>query len=253
VRTLRAITVAAGVAVVVVALAGSPAVAKGPRSATIDGPGLDAPIVDPEAGLSKLPALSGLYGPLWDDPSVPLVDQPPTRDLGPAYVITWDLGEYVDEAGRSSGSPDLVRQTFYPYAVGSPLVHTEAGQPFYGEETSGGWYVGAHALRDMLVDLGLPTGDEAEDLPAAVLPASVDITAEAAADPAPADDATANSATAGAATAVAADETGAPVADGGGAAWMLPVAVALGGLVAMTATGFGLVRRRSAVRTVDAV
>jgi hypothetical protein len=160
VKTLRIIAAAAVVAVV--ALAGPPAEAKGPRSATIDGPGIDAPIEHQAGGLSKLPDLAGIYGPLWDDSMVTLLDEPPTDDLGPGYEIAWDLGTYY-EVGELSGGPDLVRQTVYPYAAGSPVVHTEAGQPFYAEETAGGWFVAHPALRDLLVDLGVPARPEVEE------------------------------------------------------------------------------------------
>jgi len=174
VRTFRSIAVAAVAGAVVVGLAAAPVQAKGPQSATIDGPGLADPIAVGDAGYTKLPGLTGVFGPLWDEPSVPLHDEPPTTELGPGYEVTWDLGAYVDEAGGSDGTPDLVVQTVYPYAAGrGPLVHTEAGQRFYAEETSGGWYYAHPALRDLLVDLGVPAG-EVEELTAAEVPPADD-------------------------------------------------------------------------------
>jgi len=215
VRTLRSIAVAAGIAAVTVALAGgSPAGAKGPRSATIDGPGLDAPIVSQAGVVSKLPDLAGVYGPLWDDSMVLLLDEPPTDALGPGYEITWDLGEYFDEAGQSTGTPALVRQTVYPYAAGSPLVHTEAGQPFYAEETTGGWFIADPSLRDLLIDMGVPARREVEEVTAS------------AASPASA-------------------------AGGSGRGWVLPTVLAAVALATVALATAGLVRRRTTAPTAE--
>ena len=214
-RTSRNIAVAIAIAIVVaVALVVSPAGAKGPQHATIDGPGLEEPIDQRDAGMSKLPSLTGLFGPLWDDPSVPLVDEAPTTDLGPAYVVTWDLGPYGTE-------PTTVRQTVYPYAAGDhPLVHTEAGQRFYGEETGGGWYVAPQALRDMLIASGLPTSSEARD----ELGAPADRGQAAASTPDPAD-----------------------------RGWLVPAGVAAAALAVGAAASVGLVRRRGAMAATNAV
>jgi hypothetical protein len=154
VRTFRSVTAAAALASLTLLVA-DPAAAKGPRSASIDGPGLDAPIVDAQGGMSNLPTLTGLYGVLWSDPAVALLDEAPTGDLGPAWVVTWDMGD-LHEPGTASDAPALVLQTVYPYAEGGPLVQTEAGQPFYEQETIGGWYEAPSGLGNLLERLGIP-------------------------------------------------------------------------------------------------
>jgi hypothetical protein len=169
VRTLRIVTAVALASLTL--LVADPAAAKGPRSASIDGPGLDAPIVDAQGGMSNLPTLTGLYGVLWSDPAVSLLDDAPTGDLGLAWVITWDMGD-IPEPGAESGAPDLVLQTVYPYAEGGPLVRTEAGQPFYDQEPLGGWYEAPSGLADILERLGLPPAAALE--PAAGAPAAGD-------------------------------------------------------------------------------
>ena len=166
-RKLRIATAAAIATATLVAVAADPAAAKGPRSATIEGPGLDAPIEESAAGMSNLPTLTGLFGTLWADPTIPLLDEAPADDLGPAWVITWDMGTYADVAGVGSDSPDLVRQTVYPYADDGPIVHTEAGQPFYGEETVGGWYEAPSGLVNVLGRLGVPAESEFPGAPVA--------------------------------------------------------------------------------------
>jgi hypothetical protein len=162
VRALRIII--AVVLAAVVALAADPAAAKGPVGATIDGQGLHASIDGVELG--KLPALTGLYFAMWTDPAMPLPDEAPTTDLGPAWVITWDMGTYAEGAASESDAPNLVRQTVYPYAADGPIIHTEPGQPFYEDETVGGWYTAPPSLTSMLTTFGVPAQDAVASTPA---------------------------------------------------------------------------------------
>jgi hypothetical protein len=49
-----------------------------------------------------------------------------------------------------------VTQDVYPYAHGGALAYMRPGQRIYGATTTGGWYPGGLALKQALVQLGLP-------------------------------------------------------------------------------------------------
>lgn len=130
----------------VLALA-EPAQAKGIRSATITGPGLDEPLVAHGDGLASLTAF---WEVMPGQPQPPaLTDQAPTKQLGPRYRLTWRLMTHADET-------TAIHQDLYPHAEGGPLVHTAAGQPIFDAATVGGWYEAPVALRDRLNALGVP-------------------------------------------------------------------------------------------------
>jgi hypothetical protein len=142
--------------VVVVALvAPAAALAKGASEATIDGPGLDTPIViegdgeTPFHPLGRLAALTGFFPAVFErTPNPMLADQPGTH-LGPRYAVSW-----VMPYGEQSS---VIRQDVYPYATPYPVSYMEPGQPFFEEmRTLGGWYQGTPELKRRLVEVGLP-------------------------------------------------------------------------------------------------
>jgi hypothetical protein len=136
---------------------------KGPLKATIEGPGLGTPIVF--GGWSERGATEEGRFPL-----MPLVEasdfvsaafgsynatpiERPKGNLGPRYVVTYDLGGPV-------GDPSLIVQHVYPYAKPNVVTYMAPGQPFYGSrETVGGWFAApgapARPLKDILVEAGL--------------------------------------------------------------------------------------------------
>jgi hypothetical protein len=157
--------VAAAVGAVLVAMIASPhAAAKGPLEATVEGPGLDAPIVFEAWGESG-PTEEGRF------PLMPLVEtsnffsaafgsynatpiERPKGDLGPRYTVTYDLG-------GPEGDPSLIVQHMYPHAKPIAVTYMAPGQPFYGSrETVGGWFAAptapARPLKDILVEAGMP-------------------------------------------------------------------------------------------------
>lgn len=178
-------------AVLFAALLPPAGVAKGPIEATLEGPGLDAPIVfkgwsedgtstkGPYAGSNEDRASA--KGPF---PLGPLVDtasffpaalgsydaapvERPKGDLGPRYTVTYDLG-------GSEGAESLVVQDVYPYANPNAVTYMAPGQPFYGSmETVGGWFLApsapARPLKDVFVEAGLPrsppTGSDGSSFP----------------------------------------------------------------------------------------
>jgi hypothetical protein len=157
--------VAAALAAVLLAAMVSPhAAAKGPLKATIEGPGLDAPIVFggwSESGateegrfpLMPLVESSNFFPAAFGSYSATPVERP-KGDLGPRYTVTYDLG-------GPEGDPSLIVQDLYPYAEPHAVTYMAPEQPFYGsQETLGGWFVASSAparpLKDVLVDAGLP-------------------------------------------------------------------------------------------------
>jgi hypothetical protein len=154
-------------------------VAKGPLKATIEGPGLETPIVF--GGWSESGATEEGRFPL-----MPLVESSnffpaafgsynarpvarvarPKSDLGPRYIVTYDLG-------GSEGATSLIVQDVYPYANPNAVTYMAPGQPFYDSmETFGGWFAApaaARPLKDVLVEAGLPrsppTGSDGSPFP----------------------------------------------------------------------------------------
>jgi hypothetical protein len=166
-----------GLAALLVALAPTAALAKGPTSASIDGPGSGGSIDvggDPGSGepgrdatLSQLAEHAGLFTVGFGDNVSQLTDHQPDGDLGPEYRIEWTVPS-------TEGSADVVVQRLYPYADAGAVTYTEAGQAYMGMETLGGWYAGGDALTKTLVGTGLPaeppsTGPDARPIAYAIV------------------------------------------------------------------------------------
>lgn len=138
-----------------------PAAAAGAESATITGPGLDAPI----EALTEVPELSRLTGAWFAavaDDVEPLMTKAPTDALGRRFILTWVM------LGPTAVAPEQrsIVQELYPDAEGGPVVHTPAGQSLAGEELwsgSYGWYRAPKRLHSALAELGLPISDAGSD------------------------------------------------------------------------------------------
>ena len=140
------------IALVVLALLTTPgvAMAKGPLSGSVSGPGLAAPIKldgtgewDENSSLALLTADSGIYDHSTHPPR-------PPGELGPRYEVRLVFPRH------STGKPDyVVRQHLYPYAEHGPTVYTLRGQPIFDDtfRTSGGWY---RVPRTLIKRLQLP-------------------------------------------------------------------------------------------------
>jgi hypothetical protein len=88
-----------------------------------------------------------------------MLDRRPAGTLGPKYTIAYTMPGPNNEL-------DALTQDVYPYASPGPVTYVEPGQAFWTtERTRGGWFVAPSALRDLLVEAGLPesapTGDAA--------------------------------------------------------------------------------------------
>jgi hypothetical protein len=151
----RVLTIVAAAALVLPASAA----AKGASQATIDGPGLAAPIVlksdgggDPSAGskLGRLAEASGFFPAVFGQSPDPTLRKQPKGKLGPRYTVTYVMP-------GPNGSSSRIRQALYPYAKPYPLSYTKPGQRFWdGQRTYGGWFQGVGALESTLVAAGLP-------------------------------------------------------------------------------------------------
>ena len=134
------------------------AAAKGASQATIEGPGLDSPIVlksdgggDASAGskLGRLAADAGFFPAVFGQSPDPMLRERPKGKLGPRYRVTYVMP-------GPNGSSSKIRQDLYPYAKPYALSYTKPRQPFWdrGQGTHGGWFLTTSAVRTVL---GLPS------------------------------------------------------------------------------------------------
>jgi hypothetical protein len=146
----RTLVVTFAVAVVTLAV-GAPAMAKGPSSATVSGPGIGTTSIawnrpdqyslgtlTDTTFLFEAAGLSGAAGAAdWDT-------QPPPGDLGPKYTVVYHFGRYDDD----------IRQDLYPFAEAFPVVYTAPGQRMYDTLLPSGWRETSSSLTAVLQDLG---------------------------------------------------------------------------------------------------
>ncbi|MGH3132397.1 MAG: hypothetical protein ACRDNY_01395 [Gaiellaceae bacterium] len=137
--------------------------AKGPIQASVEGPGLGAPIRfggweenGPATGapLMEFAEAAGFFpAALGQEPS-PLLPARPKGDLGPRYVV-----EYL--VPGPAGEEDRILQDLYPYATPDPVTYMAPGQSIFGTHaTRGGWFAAkspaAPPLGYILAEAGLP-------------------------------------------------------------------------------------------------
>lgn len=137
----------------------APAAAKGPDQATINGPGLDAPIVlggdaegDVGSTFGRFAEGAGFMYAVFQQTPDRMLKKRPTGDLGPRYRIVWRV------PGGGAGT-SFASQALYPYARGGPVTYMRPGQPLFGGDhaTSGGWFRSTDgSFKKQLVALGLP-------------------------------------------------------------------------------------------------
>jgi hypothetical protein len=129
--------------------------AKGPSRATVNGPGLAAPLVVRGSGedggsssLGRLAEDAGFFPAVFGQSPDPMLPARPAGALGPRYTITYT----VPGPGRST----QITQDLYPYAGNGAITYMRPGQKVFSwQHTRGGWYA-AYGLRAMLVRAGLP-------------------------------------------------------------------------------------------------
>lgn len=129
------------------------AVAKGPESATITGPGIEQPIeLLNNTNMDLVVRLMEQTG-LWYDTGTSLSSKEPVGDLGPSYTLTW----------INSGPPSLsaddrtIFQQIYLDAENGPLIHTPPQESLQGWGAGViGWFIAPGELKDTLIELGVP-------------------------------------------------------------------------------------------------
>lgn len=150
-RTIRFVTT------MILILIAVPALAKGPSSATVTGPGIDEPIELIDYGdlgqrdsVVALMRMTGVwYGNMGLEETTELS---PDVELGAAYILTW-----VSEANPGDPNDDFtIQQTLYPHALGGPVVHTPAQPALDDESLTLGWRNVPVAFNDTLRQLGVP-------------------------------------------------------------------------------------------------
>jgi len=135
-----------------------PALAKGPSSATVTGPGINEPIElfdqhrhEPQMteDIVELIEQTGLW---YATPDLDRIDPP--GHLGEPLTLSWvNMGPPgLSEQERT------IRQVIYLHADGGPVIETPEGQPglegWGGDVT--GWFRAPAGLPDTLQSLGVP-------------------------------------------------------------------------------------------------
>ena len=133
------------------------AVAKGPASASISGPGLDRALAvtgdgeAPGTALGTLASAGGFFPQMFGQSPDPTLAARPRGTLGVRYKVVYVVPGPNDIRSR-------VVQYIYPYATPVPLTYMKPGQRFWdGENAHGGWYRASAGLKRMLIRAGLPS------------------------------------------------------------------------------------------------
>ena len=160
-RTISTIVLA----VAMVLVGAVSAIAKGPGSATLDGPGIEEPIQFLELSNGNQShsdaAVEMLrFTALWYGPG-PESMKPPTGELGPAYRVSW---------GDPAGSSEVIVQYLYLDTPDGPLIHTpdQIGVDGWGADVIG-WFPAPEGLEEAIDEI-IAWGQPAAPTPAWVLP-----------------------------------------------------------------------------------
>jgi hypothetical protein len=144
-------------ALAIVALAlPTAALAKGPVSASISGPGLERSLSitgngeGPGTALGTLASSSGFFAQLFGQMPDPTFAARPSATLGPRYAAVYVVPGPNNVQSR-------VVQSVYPYAKPVPLTFMKPEQRYWnGRKAHGGWYRASARLKAVLVRAGLP-------------------------------------------------------------------------------------------------
>jgi hypothetical protein len=131
------------------------ALAKGPSSASISGPGLGKPLRIDGNGeslgtpLAQLTMAAGFFAVVFEPQPDTRLPGRPQGKLGPKYTI-----RYLVPVPHHPKTYTLT-QDLYPYAAGGAVTYMEPGQKIFDFTTRGGWFRGGSALKQALVQNGL--------------------------------------------------------------------------------------------------
>ena len=137
-------------------VATTPAAAKGPSEAAVNGPGLGRSLPvngDGESGagtpLGSLAEFSGFFPQVFQQLPDSTTSTRPSGNLGLRYTVAYRVP-------GPNGISTIV-QDVYPYAKPLPVTHMRAGQRFWNSgRTHGGWFLSSDGLKETLVKAGLP-------------------------------------------------------------------------------------------------
>lgn len=154
-RTVRLLAALAAATAVWIGAA-DPAAAKGPKEATLTGPGIDEALTIHISGDSTIDAsdasfhlglaltdMTSVY--VW--PSENTQTSPPDGDLGAKYTLTWTMPAPSDVDPEDH----KVVQELYPSTPSGPWIHT---LPSTATTTDEGWYMAADEMPAVLAALG---------------------------------------------------------------------------------------------------
>jgi LPXTG-motif cell wall-anchored protein len=133
------------------------ALAKGPSGASISGPGLSKTIrgdgETQSTTLGQLTLNAGFFPAAFTQQPDPMLSGRPAGKLGPKYTI-----RYRVPGGGEPGHVQMfnITQDLYPYAAGGAVTYMKPGQKIFDFTTHGGWFRGGIALKQTLVQNGLP-------------------------------------------------------------------------------------------------
>ena len=138
------------------------AMAKGPSSASLTGPGLDRAVPVKGQGemgtgtpLGSLVELGGFFPQMFVQTPDSTTRTRPTGDLGPGYRVVYRV--------PGPNGTSTVVQNVYPYAK-TPATYMTPGQRFWSSSrTHGGWFISGPALKATLVAAGLPESPPVSD------------------------------------------------------------------------------------------
>jgi hypothetical protein len=131
------------------------ALAKGPTAASITGPGLGNALPIRGDGETQGTALGqltfnvGFFPAAFGQQPNPMLPGRPSNKLGPKYTV-----RYVVPGPNSTTFH--ITQDVYPYAAGGAVSYMKPGQKIFDFTTRGGWFPGGAALKQTLVQSGLP-------------------------------------------------------------------------------------------------
>jgi len=140
----------------------APALAKGPSSASLTGPGLDRALPVKGQGemgtgtpLGSLVELGGFFPQMFVQTPDSTTRTRPAGDLGPRYRVVYRV--------PGPNGTSTVVQDVYPYAK-TPATYMSPGQRFWGSSrTHGGWFISGPGLKATLVAAGLPESPPVSD------------------------------------------------------------------------------------------
>jgi hypothetical protein len=148
----RSCVIFASIVTAMVVVTASSALAKGPESATLTGPGIDRPIELDTTNADLIGRAMEQTGLWWSESGdLPRPLEEPPGELGPAYTLTWVRYGDPGESERERA----IRQVIYPFAEGGVTIHTPTQDDLRGVPEATGWFL-APALGDTLAALGVP-------------------------------------------------------------------------------------------------